>query len=126
MSRKVLVPLGLLAATSDPTGHNAGDTYYNTVSNKVRVYDGASWSNAGVQGIQGVQGTTGSQGPTGIQGSLGTQGSTGAQGTTGSQGTTGTQGATGTQGTTGSQGVQGLTGTTAADPTVTVLLFGGM
>ena len=53
MSRKVLVPLGLLGAVSDPTGYNAGDTYFNTASGKVKVYNGSTWTDAGVQGVQG-------------------------------------------------------------------------
>jgi len=84
MSRKVLVPLGLLAAASDPTGQRAGDSYFNTTSGKIKVYNGASWSDAGVQGTTGTQGTTGSQGTIGTQGTTGSQGTTGAQGTAGS------------------------------------------
>jgi hypothetical protein len=74
----------------------------------------------GIQGTQGVQGTTGTQGVQGVQGLEGFVGSNGAQGT---QGTDGTQG---TQGTQGVQGVQGLIGQVSADPTTTVLLYGGM
>jgi hypothetical protein len=98
----------------------------------------------GTQGTQGIQGYTGSQGTTGSTGAQGTTGDTGAQGTTGSTGTQGatgtqgiqgvqgpqgTQGDTGTQGTTGTngtQGIQGITGQESANPTVTILLFGGM
>ena len=47
----------------------------------------------------------------------------GPQGTQGLQGTQGTQGV---QGTLGTQGVQGLIGQVSADPTTTVLLYGGM
>ena len=48
MARSYVVPLGLLHLTNDPTGHSAGDTYYNTVSNKIRVYDGSQWNDSGV------------------------------------------------------------------------------
>ena len=212
MARSYVVPLGLLHLTDDPTGHSAGDTYYNTVSSKIRVYDGTNWQDAGVslqdvnsaisssalastddlpegvqnlystpahvynaitsgtqsnitftynatpktidvsvptvqgtQGTQGasIQGTQGVQGTQGTVGQQGTQGTTGAQGTQGTQGTQGVQGvqgvqgiqgvqspsiqgATGTAGTQGTQGTQGLVGQVAADPTTTVLLFGGM
>ena len=114
MSRKVLVPLGLLAATSDPTGHNAGDSYFNTTTEKVRVYNGTSWSNAGIQGTtgtQGTQGTQGLQGIQGIQGLLGIQGTQGVQGTTGNTGAQGATGSQGISGTNGSQGIQGIQGT---------------
>lgn len=35
--------LGIATGTSDPSGASAGDIYYNTDTNKVRVYDGSSW-----------------------------------------------------------------------------------
>jgi len=44
MARSFLVPLGLLAAASDPTGTSAGELYYNTTENTVYVYDGSAWS----------------------------------------------------------------------------------
>ena len=46
MARSYVVPLGLLHLTNDPTGHAAGDTYYNTVSSKIRVYDGTNWNDS--------------------------------------------------------------------------------
>ena len=37
--------LKLHTASSDPTtDKDAGDIYFNTTSNKVRVYDGSSWA----------------------------------------------------------------------------------
>jgi hypothetical protein len=83
----------------------------------------------GVQGTEGAQGAAGFVGSNGAQGTQGTQGTDGAQGVQGTQGTQGVQGTTGTQGiggTNGTQGTQGTQGQVAADPTTTVLLFGGM
>jgi hypothetical protein len=47
MARRFVVPLGLLAATVDPTGRNAGDTYYNTTYGTIKTYDGEVWQSAG-------------------------------------------------------------------------------
>jgi hypothetical protein len=92
----------------------------------------------GTQGTQGVQGTLGTQGAQGTLGAQGTAGFVGSNGAQGTQGTLGTQGTQGTQGTAGIQGTQGIGGTNgtqgtqgtqgqvAADPTTTVLLYGGM
>lgn len=44
MARRFLVPLGLLQRTSDPTGTAAGEIYYNTNTDKLRIYDGAAWA----------------------------------------------------------------------------------
>ena len=44
MAKRHLVPIDLYTATSDPTGVSAGEIYFNTSTNKVRQYDGASWS----------------------------------------------------------------------------------
>ena len=44
MARKFLVPLGLLASSNDPTGHSAGDTYYNTTNKNIKIYDGSVWN----------------------------------------------------------------------------------
>ena len=30
--------------TSDPSSPSAGDVYYNTSDNKLKVYDGSSWT----------------------------------------------------------------------------------
>lgn len=48
MSRRVLVPLGLLSLATDPTGSTVGDSYFNTVSGKIRIYDGEDWQDAGI------------------------------------------------------------------------------
>jgi hypothetical protein len=80
----------------------------------------------GVQGTQGTQGVQGTEGTQGTQGTLGTQGATGAQGVQGTEGIQGVQGTEGIQGVQGSLGVQGTIGSESANPTVTVLLFGGM
>jgi len=47
MARKFVVPLGLLPSATDPTGHTAGETYYNTTFNTIKTYDGAAWKSAG-------------------------------------------------------------------------------
>jgi hypothetical protein len=83
----------------------------------------------GVQGVQGLEGFVGSNGAQGTQGTDGTQGTLGTQGSQGTQGVQGVQGTVGTQGTLGTQGtdgVQGTIGSESANPTVTVLLYGGM
>jgi hypothetical protein len=82
MARKFVVPIGLLASATDPTGHNVGDTYFNTAISAIKIYDGVSWiiSYGAVQGTTGSQGTTGTQGLTGLQGLTGSQGTQGITG----------------------------------------------
>lgn len=43
MSKKVLVPINLLAVSADPAGDNAGDIYYNSIVKSLKVYDGTVW-----------------------------------------------------------------------------------
>jgi hypothetical protein len=43
MSKKALVPINLLAAGSTPTGQNAGDSYFDVVSNTLKIFTGAIW-----------------------------------------------------------------------------------
>lgn len=47
MSRKFLTPVNAPAFASDPSTPTpvAGDTYYNTTSNVLRVYTGSAWIN---------------------------------------------------------------------------------
>ena len=96
-----------------PTSPTNGQVY--TVGSRSWTWNSvnATWDatsvTTGPQGTQGTQGLTG----TGTQGTQGTQGLLG----------TGTQGVQGTQGLLGTQGVIGTVG---ADPTVTILLYGGM
>lgn len=40
----------LLSAASDPTTHVTGSTYYNTVSNTLKVYNGTTWVAVGGSG----------------------------------------------------------------------------
>ena len=47
MARQFLNGLRLLSASSDPTGSGVGDTYYNSSSGKVRIYDGSAWGDVG-------------------------------------------------------------------------------
>ena len=58
MSRRVLVPLGLLAATSDPTGYYVGEMYFNTTSNKVKIYTGATWVDVNTDSVNALDGGT--------------------------------------------------------------------
>lgn len=44
MSRKFLVPITLSNQASDPASANAGDMYYNTASNVIRIFNGSTWS----------------------------------------------------------------------------------
>jgi hypothetical protein len=129
-----------VSLSSDPTGSSAGQTYYNTTSDKIRIYTGTIWIDAGVSaqelsdaiGASVLSNTDDlSEGSTnlyytdtrvgsyitnnnislqGTTGAQGTQGILGAQGATGAQGETGIQGAIGSQGTTGTTGAQGTTG----------------
>jgi hypothetical protein len=80
----------------------------------------------GTQGVQGVQGVQGLEGFVGSNGAQGTQGTDGTQGVQGVQGTVGIQGTQGSLGTQGTLGAQGTIGSESANPTVTVLLYGGM
>lgn len=43
MSRKMLTPLNLLTRASDPSSGIEGDTYFNTVDQSIRIYNGAVW-----------------------------------------------------------------------------------
>jgi len=115
MSKKFLTPVGLLTKATNPASGFTGDTYYNTVDNKVYTYNGSAWVLTGVQGIQGTTGTVGLQGTTGLQGLTGT-GIQGVQGPAGGgSGGGGTQGTQGTQGLQGFLGLQGLQGVAQLD-----------
>lgn len=50
ISRRFLQPINLLNATSDPTPAIQGDIYYNSVSDKIRFYDGTQWNDVGTGG----------------------------------------------------------------------------
>ena len=43
MSTKSLVPLNVLAKSSEPVGQRAGDLYFDTTTLKLRVYNGTLW-----------------------------------------------------------------------------------
>ena len=121
MARRFVVPVGLVALANNPAGTYAGETYFNTTTGTIRIYDGTdTW-------LDGTQGTTGAQGTTGIQGTVGAQGTTGLQGTTGAQGTTGSQGTTGTQGISGGTGYTAPTlGSTSIASGATVSTIAGL
>jgi hypothetical protein len=53
MSVKRLVPLHAVALSANPPDARIGDIYYNTVDDKLKYYNGTSWSDvAGV--ISGI------------------------------------------------------------------------
>lgn len=43
VSKRFLGPINLYNGSSDPVSPRTGDSYYNTVSKKIRYYDGTSW-----------------------------------------------------------------------------------
>ena len=43
MSRKFKVPLGLLSLANDPSPGEIGDIYFNTTSQRIKVYNGTAW-----------------------------------------------------------------------------------
>ena len=45
--------LTLAQRTTNPTGINAGDMYFNTTSNEVRVYSGTAWIAVGTGAVGG-------------------------------------------------------------------------
>lgn len=44
MSTKSLVPLNVLAKSSEPVGQRAGDLYFDTTTLKLRIYNGSLWN----------------------------------------------------------------------------------
>lgn len=46
-SKKFLQPINLLNAASDPISADTGDFYYNTTSEKIKIYDGVQWNEIG-------------------------------------------------------------------------------
>jgi hypothetical protein len=46
-SRKFLVPANLLNLAEDPAVGESGDIYFNTVSDKLKIYDGSAWVEVG-------------------------------------------------------------------------------
>ena len=43
MSKKILTPLNLLTRSSDPSSGTEGDTYFNTVDQSIRIFNGTVW-----------------------------------------------------------------------------------
>ena len=43
VSRLNLTPVNVMSASADPASGNAGDVYYNTTSNTLKVYNGSAW-----------------------------------------------------------------------------------
>lgn len=50
MSVRILASLNLVSASSDPAVANAGDMYFNTYLNQVKVYNGTIWNVVGSGG----------------------------------------------------------------------------
>ena len=46
MARRFAVPVGLASYSSDPASGSVGDTYFNTVQNAIKTYDGTNWVSA--------------------------------------------------------------------------------
>ena len=108
MTRKFLVPIGLVSLSSDPAGTSAGQTYYNTTSNKIRIYNGTSWIDAGVsaQELSDAIGASVLDNTDDL-----TEGSTNLYYTDTRVGTYITNNLVSLQGTQGVQGIQGIIGT---------------
>lgn len=43
MSKKALVPVNVLAVSTQPDGKYAGDLYFDTIERTLRVFDGSVW-----------------------------------------------------------------------------------
>ena len=143
MTRKYLVPLGLVGLSSDPTGSSAGQTYYNTATNKIRVYNGTGWEDSGLSAqdlengsLQNISLSGSGDFVVGTDGNLVLDSGTGnavylesvASGNevittsalnsalqTVSAGTQGAQGANGSDGIQGAQGIEGVQGAQGAN-----------
>ena len=44
MAKKFLTPVRFPTLTSDPRGSGLGDMYFNSISRRIRYYDGSAWS----------------------------------------------------------------------------------
>lgn len=47
MAKKFLTPINLVNLSSDPVSATEGDVYYNTVSDKLKIYSNSVWSEIG-------------------------------------------------------------------------------
>jgi hypothetical protein len=56
MSTKALVPINVLAMGTEPAGQRTGDLYFDTSTQKLRIYDGTLWID-----IIGTGGSAGQQ-----------------------------------------------------------------
>lgn len=54
MSRKFLSPINLVGSAADPVSGTAGDLYFNTGTNVVKVYNGTTWTVIGSGGGSSV------------------------------------------------------------------------
>jgi hypothetical protein len=69
MSVRILTSLNLVSASSDPASATAGDMYFNTVLNQVKVYNGTIWNVVGSGGGLTIS-TTPPSGPSVLAGSM--------------------------------------------------------
>lgn len=99
------VSIGITYKGSVPTtgslpsvGNTNGDAYSVDADNRLYVWNGSSWTDAGAFNV-------GPTGPTGATGAVGATGPVGATGSTGPTGPTGLTGATGPTGLTGPTGI---------------------
>lgn len=107
-----------------PSGNLVGDAYVVTATNRIYVWNGSSWQDAGPSAvaITGPSGATGATGITGPTGPTGLTGATGPTGLTGATGPTGLTGATGPTGLTGATGPTGPSTFTAASSSVAAFM----
>jgi hypothetical protein len=96
---------GLTIPTTISSPEELGSVYFNTNSNLLSVFNGASWVSTpgptGSNGQNGQNGVTGPAGQDGLTGPAGQNGQNGQNGVTGSNGVTGPAGQDGSQGTGG-------------------------
>ena len=69
MSKAFLSPINLVQSATDPATATAGDVYFNTVLNQVKVYNGTTWSPVGSGGGLTISATQ-PTGPSVLAGSL--------------------------------------------------------
>lgn len=53
MAKRFLTPINVLNAASDPGTASEGDIYYNTATDKLRIYSNGSWADVSSGGTSG-------------------------------------------------------------------------
>ena len=59
MAKRFLTPINVLNSASDPVSAVEGDLYYNTTTDKLRIYSNSSWSDVSSGGGGGVTSLSG-------------------------------------------------------------------